>query len=497
MFLSSVVTEHGDLPDDVLRRAWSESALESDAGTLLAITKRASLPSDLLELALSSRLVEVRSEALARSGLPESFVLEQVSSSRSFAVLYKVAVRSQSTDVQRALFNRCQSVSGSTAKGSAWRLLCALCANPSLRSGVALDAYELLFARSTWCGSIPKQTLGVVRNSLRLRRDLHRDLAKVCTNTDLALVLAESQYLDAEGVSNLVSVAVYGASAEPRVGAEIVAKLAGNRFALAVGAEHVSAGVYSLQARLSIPTATANHLRFLVRLWDGERGVSLRARINNELARPLDSESRMACSTDERWLEKQTAWAVRTWNTEFVTVLSWNQSLNTQSCVAALEYLGFYFDYADRRRSTDVGMQLLAARVFREDPDSLCRIVAENTNILRFLSVHDFELRNVCRKALAIYVESVRDTPLTFDRNIVALFECADLGWAEDPGCPEVALSWVDVKRYCSDYTKSRVACYIVNSFEGRPEALELMSAVCEISWSVRDSVEVVLALLN
>lgn len=164
VFLSSVVTEHGDLPDDVLRRAWSESALESDALTLLAITKRASLPSDLLELALSSRLVGVRSEALARSGPPESFVLEQVSSSRSFAVLYKVAVRSQSTDVQRALFNRCQSVSGLTAKGSAWRLLCALCANPSLRSGVALDAYELLFARSTWCGSIPKQTLGVVHS---------------------------------------------------------------------------------------------------------------------------------------------------------------------------------------------------------------------------------------------------------------------------------------------------------------------------------------------
>ena len=86
----------------MLRRAWSESALESEAGTLLAITKRASLPSDLLELALSSRLVGVRSEALARSGPPEPFVLEQVSSSRSFAVLYKVAVRSQSTDVQRA-----------------------------------------------------------------------------------------------------------------------------------------------------------------------------------------------------------------------------------------------------------------------------------------------------------------------------------------------------------------------------------------------------------
>ena len=100
-------------------------------------------------------------------------------------MLYKVAVRSQSTDGQRALFNRCQSVSGATAKGSAWRLLCALCANPSLRSGVAMDAYELLFARSTWCGSIPKQTLGVVRNSLRLRRDLHRD----CDSVEVVLAL--------------------------------------------------------------------------------------------------------------------------------------------------------------------------------------------------------------------------------------------------------------------------------------------------------------------
>jgi hypothetical protein len=205
----------------------------------------------------------------------------------------------------------------------------------------------------------------------------------------------------------------------------------------------------------------------------------------------------MACSTDVRWLEKQTAWAVRTWNTEFVTVLSWNQSLNTRSCVVALEYLAFYHDYVGTLRSADVGLQLLAERVFREDPDSLCRIVAANTRILRFLKVHEFELRSICRKALAIYVESVPDSSSTFDRNIVALFERADLGWVEDPDCPEVALSWVDVKRYCSDYTKSRVARYIVNSFEGRPEALELLSAVCEKSWSVQDSVEVVLALLN
>jgi hypothetical protein len=311
----------------------------------------------------------------------------------------------------------------------------------------------------------------------------------------LALILAETQCLDEYGVSNLVSVAVFAMLPQSAVSAEVLTALVENPYAVAIGAEHILAGINSLQVKRYLDPDTVRRLRWIVRS-SAIEGVSYQLRTLLERLGPPDSCSRMACSTDTRWLDKQTAWAVRTGNLDFVAMMAWNASLSTKSCVAILECLGNVGKYNDRRRSSYVGVRLLAERVFREAPEELYRIVATNTSVLNVLRLRPHELRQICRGALAV-PGVLENAALEIDQRVATLVEKADLGYGDAGISVECALTWEVVKLYCSDYTKSRLAVFIAESFDSRPEALRLLNAVCEPTWSVRDSVEVVLALLE